>query len=344
MSSSNGYSTFDAHAHLVETEETWRSMPSSADAYRPRVVPGEDAEHWFVYGQIRTRKSPTSLPRLADVNDPAARVALLDQLGIDVQVLYPTMLRERVADRGEIEAPICEAYNRWAGDICRRSNGRLRWVCSLPVLNIQDALDQMKAAKDHGACGIVIRPIEGELLLFEPYFDPLYERASSLDLPICVQSGNGNPRMVQELGRYYEGTEYWQYKLAAVGAVYHAMLRENVAQRFPQLRVGLMGAGAQNMVYPVNERRRFFARTDPAQGENLLETHHVWVSLAASDDIPYVVDRFGADRLLLGTELGHDDKAATLERLRSLRESGAISQAVYQRITCDNAKAFYGLS
>jgi len=41
----------------------------------------------------------------------------MDQLGIDVQVVYPTIFIEQVTDKPEIDVALCTSYNRWMADI-----------------------------------------------------------------------------------------------------------------------------------------------------------------------------------------------------------------------------------
>ena len=39
----------------------------------------------------------------------------------------------------------------------------------------------------------LMRPVEGQRLLCDPYFYPIYDQASRLDMPIVVHIANGNP-------------------------------------------------------------------------------------------------------------------------------------------------------
>ena len=74
------------------------------------------------------------------------RLRHMDQLGVDVQVLWPTLFLERVADRPEAEIAVCRSYNRWLADIWRQAKGRLRWACVLPLQTMSEALDQLRLA------------------------------------------------------------------------------------------------------------------------------------------------------------------------------------------------------
>ena len=47
--------------------------------------------------------------------------------------------------------------------------------------------------KENGACAVLMRPIEGQRLLADPYFYPIYDEAQKLDLAIAIHIANGNP-------------------------------------------------------------------------------------------------------------------------------------------------------
>ena len=128
-----------------------------------------------------------------EMENVEARVRHMDELGIDIQVVHSTIFIERVADSPEAEIAICKGYNRWLADIWRKGKGRLRWSCVLPLLSMEDALEELKFCKENGARAVFMRSIEDHGLLHDPYFFPLYEEASRLDLAIAVHIGNATP-------------------------------------------------------------------------------------------------------------------------------------------------------
>ena len=85
----------DADAHVIETERTWDYMEESEIAFKPRVlVPkeggGPEEEYWFVDGRAFARhtnvmrEAPAGSREMLDVS---ARLAHMDELGVDIQVL-----------------------------------------------------------------------------------------------------------------------------------------------------------------------------------------------------------------------------------------------------------------
>ena len=63
----------------------------------------------------------------------------MDALGIDVQVLYPTLFLRPTTARADVELAIYRGYNRWLAHIWRLGNNRLRWVV-LPLFYQREPL------------------------------------------------------------------------------------------------------------------------------------------------------------------------------------------------------------
>ena len=170
--------TIDSDAHVVETEHTWDYMDTADQHCRPRIVrpAGESGrEFWLIDGKIRgLARQVITAQRFAEISQRAgrsmdtpqetrdmenveARLRPMDELGVDIQVLYPTIFIEQIANRPEVEIPICRAYNRWLADLWEQGKGRLRWICVLPLLEMSAALEELAFVKEHGACGVFMR-------------------------------------------------------------------------------------------------------------------------------------------------------------------------------------------
>jgi len=353
----------DADAHVVETEHTWDFMEASDRKYRPVRTPGEGrrGERWLVEGKLRrpTMKVATAQELVAlseklgrnvataeaarEMEDVEVRLRHMDELGIDVQVLHSTIFIEQVADSPEAEIAICKGYNRWLADLWRQGKGRLRWSCVLPLTSIPHALEELRFAREHGACAVFMRSIEGERLLPDPYFFPLYEEAERLNTAIAVHIANGNPYMCDLLSRHNAlGSAYWKFRLASVGAC-HAVIMSDVHQRFPGLRFGFLEASAYWVPGMLADAQRRFAAEGRKLSADPLKEFGVYVTLQMNDDIPYLLKTAGEDNFVIGTDYGHTDTSAEIEALRMLRDSRAISPEAATKILDGNPRALYGL-
>ena len=81
--------------------------------------------------------------------DPAARLAVLDEEGIDTVLLYPTIgicWEGHVQDAGLAHA-YTEAYNRWLVDFCSHAPRRLNTNAHLNQLDVELAVKEIRRAR-----------------------------------------------------------------------------------------------------------------------------------------------------------------------------------------------------
>ena len=244
--------TIDADAHVVESERTWDYIDKADQKYRPLIVKprGEGGgEFWYIDGKIRglvrivltaqhvadvaqrTGRDMNTPQETREMENVAARLKHMDELGIDVQVLYPTMFIEQIADKPEWEIPISKGYNRWLADIHAQGQGRLRWICVLPLLDMSAALEELKFCAQHGSCGVFMRGIEGQRMITDPYFYPLYEEMSRLNLAVGVHVGNANPYVLDLVSQYNGGGSFWKFRIPVIGA-FHSVVMSDVPKLF----------------------------------------------------------------------------------------------------------------
>jgi predicted TIM-barrel fold metal-dependent hydrolase len=356
--------TIDADAHVVESEHTWDFMERSDQKYRPLIVRprGEDGgEYWFVDGKIRGLvRIVMTAQQLAEVSERTgramhtpretremenvpARLSHMDELGIDTQVLYPTIFIEQVTDKPAWEIAICKGYNRWLADIYKQGQGRLRWICVLPLLDMSASLEELKFCKQHGAVGVFMRGIEGNRLITDPYFYPLYEEMSRLEMAVGVHVGNGNPQFLDLVAQYNGGGSFWKFRLPVIGA-FHSVIMGELPKLFPQLRFHWAEAAAQWIPYVVKDLQRRWGAQQKTLPDNPLKEYRQYVSCQTDDDVDYILRYSGEDNLVIGTDYGHNDQSTEIEALRNLKQQGSLSAPQYDKITYDNPKKLFALA
>jgi predicted TIM-barrel fold metal-dependent hydrolase len=355
--------TIDSDAHVVESEHTWDFMEPAHQKYRPLIVRprGENgSEYWYIDGKIRglvrvilTAKEIADVaertgrdmgtPReTREMENVPARLRHMDELGIDIQILYPTIFIEQIADKPEWEIAITRGYNRWLADIHTQGQGRLRWICVLPLLDMSASLEELRFCRHHGACGVFMRGIEGNRMITHPYFYPLYEEMSRLDMAVGVHVGNGNPQVLDLVSQYNGGGSFWKFRIPVIGACHSVMMSE-VPRLFPKLRFHWAEAAAQWIPYVVKDLQRRWGAIGKNLPENPLKEFRQYVSCQTDDDVDYIVKYSGEDNLTIGTDYGHNDQSTEVTALRVLKEQGVIDASQYRKITYDNPKALFAL-
>jgi predicted TIM-barrel fold metal-dependent hydrolase len=355
--------TIDSDAHVVESEHTWDFMDSADQKYRPLIVRprGESGgEYWYIDGKIRglvrivmtakemgevaerTGRDMRTSRETREMENVPARLRHMDELGIDIQVLYPTMFIEQIADKAEWEIAICRGYNRWLADIHGQGQGRLRWICMLPLLDMSASLEELRFCRQHGACGVFMRGIEGNRMITHPYFYPLYEEISRQDMAVGVHVGNANPQVLDLVSQYNGGGSFWKFRIPVIGACHSVMMSE-VPRLFPKLRFHWAEAAAQWIPYVVKDLKRRWGAIGKELPENPLKEFRQFVTCQTDDDVDYILKYSGEDNLTIGTDYGHNDQSTEVEALRNLKKQGTINESQYDKIAYHNPTALFAL-
>jgi predicted TIM-barrel fold metal-dependent hydrolase len=343
--------TIDADCHVIETERTWEYMDGAERRFMPRSVHSSDAslpdaerEHWLIDGRLHNRrgnigKNTSEASReMADISE---RLRHMDELDVDVQVLYPTVFLDPITDRVDADLAITGSYNCWLSDICSRAGGRLRWVAVLPLLTMNKALVELETARQKGACGVFMRYMEADRILTDPYFYPLYEAAAAYNMPICIHASSGS-FTTQHIFRQAGGLPL--FKLGVIGA-FHSLAISEVPDLFPDIKFAFIEVSSQWVPHVVHDLTARFAKGMNKQStEGLLARKRLYVACQTDDDLPYVLKYAGEDNLVIGSDYGHADTASEIAALRNLREHSTAGAEAITKILTDNPAELYGIA
>jgi predicted TIM-barrel fold metal-dependent hydrolase len=350
----------DADTHVDESESTWKNLEGTSYAkYIPVTIslPPDQAKRagytptnsrcWLVEGRLQNRAIRDEVnhpPRVRrELEDVPGRLAQMDEMGVDVQVIFPTFFIRYNTMNAEAEWALTTTYNRWLAEKCANTKGRLRWAAVLPLLQPDKAVEELRWAKEHGACGIFKRGFDLDRNVTDPHFFPIYEEAGALDLPLCIHTGHPLP------GHEWDRGFPIMYSFGA-------LVSAQVPKKFPKLRFGFIEAGASWIPYAVSQlgaQKRVTLRGQQTRLPHLFElapelfrANRVFVTLDPIDDIDSLL-KFGTeDSLMIGTDYSHTDISANLSALDEVRnwaEQGRISDAQARKILESNSQTFYGL-
>lgn len=342
----------DSDAHVIESARTWSYLAENEKQFAPLVLdmvsgevqkqsgPRPATEFWYSGSFIQPKDNADTLSMDAEsreMGSVAARVTHMDELQIDMQVLYPTIFLAPCARDAEQEAAQYGAYNRWLADIWKLSDGRLRWTACAPLYSMHKVRQELTFAKEHGACGIFVRPFECDRYVGDSYFDPLFRIAADLDLAVCFHSANAS----YPNNAFHEGHNFGRFKLAMI-AQFHWLLENELPKKYPDIRWAFIEASANWLPYALGDVDKRLTRKGRALADSPLEDNNIWVTIEMSDDIPYVIDRVGDTNLVVGTDYGHTDTSAQIEALRLLKEQDGVSAASVDKILGPNPTKLYG--
>lgn len=205
----------DVDAHVTEAPDTWTARTPAR--YRERVpqvrrVDGQDV--WFIDGQVASPVGPTapagwgepvpSMPRTYDdllpaAYDAEARLALLDEVGIWAQLLYPNVggfggqRFLRLGDR-ELMYECVRAYNDWQVEWASADARRLVPVASMPFWDVDDCVREVERCAGLGYRTVLFtgEPHRFDLpYLGDPYWDRLWAAVQEHRMPVNLHVGGG---------------------------------------------------------------------------------------------------------------------------------------------------------
>lgn len=365
----------DADTHVLESAGMWELFDKEMYPQRPVLMsaPGDTLYRgsnafWLIDGNIFPKPAgkggfalhtPSSAIREVartdiplgsrELTDPETRLRDMDRLGIDIQVVFPTLFIIYLTDNAKLDAALCRAYNRWMAQQCARGAGRIRFIAVLPMRDRDEALKELQAVKELGAVGLLFRGIEGEISLADPYFFPIYEEASRLNLPICVHTGAGCPAFTNVFDIGVSGT-FSHVRLLPLIA-FRDIVANKIPERFPELRIGFIEAGASWVPYLLHQLKRLYRSTagspgaapEQGWGPRLFRDYRLFVACEADEDLPYLLRAIGEDNILIGSDYGHQDPSEERAMVDTLRAREDLPRGAAEKLLCENARRFYPL-
>jgi predicted TIM-barrel fold metal-dependent hydrolase len=338
----------DADAHVIECEATFEHLDPEFRRFKPWITVQKSTdvavanEFWVIDGRLQPMEgnvgSNTS-KESREMGNIAARLAHMDELEIDVQVLYPTVFLRPWTQNPICEVAISRAYNRWMASIWKAAPDRLKWVVMPPLMSMDKVEEELRFGRDNGAVGVFLRGLECDRQFSHEYFFRLYELGQELDLPMCIHSGNGS---FSSYGIYGGTSALGRGKLQVV-ASFHSLLLDNIPAKFPKLRWGFIEASAEWIPFALNDLGIRLRRRGKRLSPTIMKDNNMYVACLVTDSLDYILPFAGDSQLVVGTDYGHADNSAEIEALRKLKSDGKIPASAADKILTDNARALYGL-
>jgi predicted TIM-barrel fold metal-dependent hydrolase len=121
--------------------------------------------------------------------DPKARLKVMDEEGIDIALLYPTIsiFWEGWVSDPKLATAYTRAYNRWLVDFCSYDKQRLFPVAHISLLDPEGAVEETIRAKKDGCVGVFLSPdmvARGWKHFDDPAFVRFWETVQDLDMPV----------------------------------------------------------------------------------------------------------------------------------------------------------------
>jgi len=144
--------------------------------------------------QIGSLDPNTPHPINPGATNARARIADMDQMGVDKAILLPTLFGEYfpAVENPDLARALSRAYNDWIYDFCRESPQRLFGAAVLPLQDVGFAIEELRRVAGLGFKAVFVRPIFFEnRFLNHPYYDVLWQQIEKLGLTACIHASPG---------------------------------------------------------------------------------------------------------------------------------------------------------
>jgi predicted TIM-barrel fold metal-dependent hydrolase len=255
--------------------------------------------------------------------DTQARVALLDEWGVDAGLVFPTIgILWDKEDDPELAMAYARAYNNWQWDFAKPALDRILPIAHIPLYDVDLAVEELERCLKLGFKGMFLapEPVCGKRPS-HPDFDPLWQLLVDADLPICIHLIVRFDRIVN-----LSATAWWDIEKERSNTVFSfalggtmqlipavaALVCDGMFDRHPRLKVAIVESGAGYATYlgdRMDEKYARFKAINPLKrkpSEYLSE--NFWFVMDPSErSIDGQCDILGEDRFLWGSDYPHID-------------------------------------
>ena len=346
---------FDADNHLYETKDAFtRHLPAryrSAVDYvevrgRTKIVvqgtiseyipnptfdvvarPGAQEEYFRIgnpEGKSYRELVGEPMRAIPAFREPAPRLELMDELGLDGTLMFPTLaslLEERMRDDPELIHAVIHSLNQWLYDEWSfHYEDRIFTtpVITLPILD--KAIEELEWVVERGAKTILVRPAPvpapgGSRSFALPEFDPFWQAVVDADVLVSMHASDSGYSRYQS--DWTGPMELLPFKLdpfrmmtmgkRAIEDSMAALACHGLLTRFPDLRIASVENGG-DWVVPFLEHLDDIYRKMPQEfDENPVEAfkRNIYVSPFHEDDIERLIEVIGAGHVLFGSDYPH---------------------------------------
>lgn len=332
----------DADGHVTETNEQVAKYLEEPYRQRPLAFPLYPWDGW----------DRRLLGRLGDwAGDAAAWLRALDQGGVEVAVLYPTLglFMSFLKDRDWAVA-LCRAYNSLLAEEFVQVSPRLKAVALLPIQDPEAAAVELRrAVRDLGFVGGMLAA-DGSHLLGDARFAPIYAEAQRLDVMLAVHASGSHlggagvdlfPRFIQA---HTVSHPFGQMRQLT------SIVFEGIPERFPGLRLAFLEAGCGWVPYWMERMDDEYAKRGQTEAPALKKKPSDYVRggtlyfSCEADEwlLPQAVRLVSESQIVYASDFPHWDHDYPAS-LGEIRNRGALTDPQRQKLLGDNARRLYGL-
>lgn len=339
----SGYTIIDVDTHVTETPDVWtKRVPERMRDSVPHLGTDAKGRLWWYLGDHRIAnpgltatagvgdmmKWPKSYEEMhPGAYDANARLKYMDEMGIWAMVMYPNVggfgsQQFLKLKDPELMIACVRAYNDWQTEWASADSRRLLPITSTPFWDVQEAVKEVRRCAAMGHRGILFtgEPQSlGQPLLGDPHWNPLWEAAVELELPISFHIGSGNMEdglqglKMKTYGRMATFTELSVNVFLRNGVQLNDLIMSGVLARHPKIKfvsvesgIGWIPFVLEALDYQFKDNRVSEERPEFDMLPSEYFARNVYACYWFEQTAPRrLIDKVGMDNILFETDFPH---------------------------------------
>jgi predicted TIM-barrel fold metal-dependent hydrolase len=261
--------------------------------------------------------------------EPAARVELLDEQGIDRALMFPTLaslLEERMRDDPEMIHAVIHSLNEWMHETW--SFNYQDRIFATPIITlpiVEKAIEELAWCVERGARTVLIRPAPvpcygGSRSFGFPEFDRFWQAVVDADILVSMHaSDSGYSRYQSDWTGPMEMLPFEPdpFRWVTMGKrpiedAMAAFVCHGVFTRFPTLRIAAIENGGDWVIKLLDQLEDVHRKMPGQFDEDPVRAfkRNVYISPFHEDEIGQLIDAIGADHVLMGSDYPHPEGLA----------------------------------
>lgn len=262
--------------------------------------------------------------------EPAPRLELMDELGLDRALMWPTLaslVEERLRDDPPATHAVISALNRWMDETWSFNYEDRIFaspVITLPILD--EALAELEWVLDRGARVILVRPapvpgFRGPRSFALPEFDPFWERVQEADILVGMHASDSGYQRYTNEWEGVRGGEFQPFSgpsgFAAIAGGADRAITDAVASaighgmlsRFPGVRIAPVENGSGWVRGLISSMAHAYKLNPGAFAEDPVEVFRrcIFVHPFHEEDPRGLADVIGVDNVVFGSDYPHPE-------------------------------------
>lgn len=374
------YTIIDVDTHVTETPDVWTSRaPASMRDKVPCVkTDSHGAERWVIGGKTLATAGMTATAGVGSFKHPPktyaqmhpgaydakARLKYMDDMGIWAMVMYPNVggfgaQQFLKLNDPELMLTCVRIYNDWQSEWASADSRRLLPITSIPFWDVPAAVEEVRRCAAMGHKGILFTgepQYYGMPLIGDSHWNPLWEAAVELDLPISFHIGSGDMaegllrERVATYGKMAAFTELAVDIFLRNGLQLNDLLMSGVLARHPKIKfvsvesgIGWIPFALEAMDYQFNGNsvREEHPEYDLMPSEYFARNVYAcyWFEQTAPRRL---IDKIGVDNVMFETDFPHPTSLYGDEVHARIQDGlSDCEESVRRKILWENGRKLY---